>query len=223
MFADEKSVFSGSLDLNKALFKEGLSMKSAVAAVGLLLGTVQAGMADPCHDRFVELYKQLDQGVPTKTFVTTAFKGAPPMTNDFLYLNHDHHMSVPIDPPQAWVLTYRNVMYQSSDEGKSWAKVRDLDASQNAEGAIAAKAENAKTIRNAACGTEEIDGVAHDTLEADLTVSQGMVTENHYKYWVRPDDGFIVKAAYDTKAPNFEMAITQVIEKAPDLKLPTPE
>jgi len=198
-------------------------MKPAVAAAGLLLGTIQAGLADPCHDRFVELYTQLDQGVPTKTFVTTEFKGAPPMTNDFLYLNHDHHMSVPINPPQAWVLTYQNVMYQSSDEGKSWAKVRDLDASQNAEGAIAAKAENAKTISNAACGTEEIGGVAHDTLEADLTVSQGMVSENHYKYWVRPDDGFIVKATYDTKAPNFEMAITQTIEKAPDLKLPMPE
>lgn len=211
------------MDLNKELFKKGLPMKPAVAAAGLLLGTIQAGMADPCHDRFVELYMQLDQGMPTKTFVTTAFKGAPPMTNDFLYLNNDHHMSVPINPPQAWVLTYRNVMYQSSDEGKSWAKVRDLDASQNAEGALAAKAENAKTIRNATCGTEEIDGVAHDTLEADLTVSQGMVTENHYKYWVRPDDGFIVKATYDTRAPNFEMAITQMIEKAPGLKLPMPK
>lgn len=178
--------------------------------------------ADPCHDRFVELYMQLDQGVPTKTFATTAFKGSPPMTNEFHYLSSDHHMTVPISPPQPRTLTFENVMYQSSDEGKNWSKVRDLDSGQNAEGALAAKAENAATIRNAACGEEEIDGVATERVAAELTVSQGMVTENHYTYWVRKSDGFIIKAVYDTKAPNFEMQITQDIEKAAGLELPKP-
>lgn len=198
-------------------------MRSAVAAAALLIVSAQAGFADPCQDRFTELYMQLDQGVPTKTFVTTEFKGAPAMTNDFLYLNSGHHMTVPIQPPQPWVLTYENVMYQSADKGGSWAKVRDLDSGQNADGAIAAKKTNAATIRNAACGTEEIDGVKVEMVAADITVSQGMVTENRYTYWVRSDDNFIVKAVYDTKAQNFEMKVTQVIEKAPDLKLPVPE
>ena len=198
-------------------------MRSAVVTAAMLLVSSQAGFADPCQDRFVELYMQLDQGVPTKTFVTTEFKGSPPMTNGFLYLNSGHHMTVPIKPAQPWVLTYQNVMYQSGDDGRSWAKVRDLDADQNADGAIAAKKTNAETIRNVACGTEEGDGTQLEVVAADITVSQGMVTENRYTYWVRPDDGFIVKAVYDTKAPTFEMKTTQVIEKAPDLQLPTPE
>jgi hypothetical protein len=197
-------------------------MRSAVAAAVLIFVSSQA-LADACDDRFTELYMQLDQGVPTKTFVTTEFKGSPPMTNDFLYLNSGHHMTVPIEPAQPRVLTYQNVMYQSGDDGGSWTKVRDLDSGQNADGAIAAKKTNAATIRNSACGTEEIDGVKLDKVAADITVSQGMVTENRYTYWVRPEDGFIVKAVYDTKGPNFEMKTTQVIEKAPDLKLPTPE
>ncbi|MBO6510062.1 MAG: hypothetical protein JJ979_16545, partial [Roseibium sp.] len=62
-----------------------------------------------------------------------------------------------------------------------------------------------------------------DVVAADITVSQGMVTENRYTYWVRRSDGFIVKAVYDTKAPNFEMVTTQDIEQAPGLTLPMPE
>lgn len=197
-------------------------MRSAALAAVFFTGSVAVAAADACQDRFTELYMALDQGVPTKALNTTEFKGSPPMTNEFHYLNDGHHMTVPISPPQARTLTYENVMYQSSDEGATWTKVRDLDASQNAEGAIAAKAENAKTIRNAACGEEDLNGVAVDTVAADLTVSQGMVTENRYTYFVRRDDGFIVKAIYDTKAPNFEMKVTQEIEKAPDLELPTP-
>lgn len=196
-------------------------MKTAALAAVLALVTIQPTFADPCHDRFVELYMQLDQGLPTKTFVTTEFKGAPAMTNDFLYLSQDHSMSVPIDPPQAWVLFYQNAMYQSSDKGETWAKVRDLDSTP--EAAIAAKQESAKTVRNAACGEEEIGGVAHDTLRAELTLTQGSVSENVYTYWVRKDDGFIARATYDTKGPNFEMLITQEIEPAPGLELPTPE
>jgi hypothetical protein len=62
-----------------------------------------------------------------------------------------------------------------------------------------------------------------EVVAADITVSQGMVTENRYTYYVRRSDDFIVKAIYDSKAPSFEMVTTQVIEKAPGLNLPVPE
>lgn len=202
-------------------------MTSSKTPIGLaavvLAGLSQPALADDCTARFTEIYMQLDQGIPTKTVATTQFKGAPATVNDFLYLSQDHHMTVPTNPAGPWVLTYQNVMYQSADDGKTWAKVRDLDSAQNAAGAVAAKKTNAETIRNAACGEDSIDGVTLEKVAADLTVSQGMVTENRYTYWVSRDDGFIVKAVYETKAPNFEMVTTQTIEPAPGLSLPAPQ
>ncbi|MEO0976320.1 MAG: hypothetical protein AAFY24_03645 [Pseudomonadota bacterium] len=189
----------------------------------LLAGLSQPAFADDCTARFTEIYMQLDQGVPTKTVATTQFKGAPATVNDFLYLSQDHHMTVPTNPAGPWVLTYQNVMYQSADEGKTWAKIRDLDSAQNADGAIAAKKTNAETIRNAACGEDTVDGTVLEKVAADLTVSQGMVTENRYTYWLSRENGFIVKALYETTAPNFEMVTTQTIEPAPEMTLPTPQ
>jgi len=198
-------------------------MKTILMTLGLLAATSQAAFADACTDRFTELYLQLDQETPTRTAATTAFKGAPPSTNEFLYLGPDHYMTVPTSPAGPWVLGYKNVLYQSADEGKSWEKIREMDTSQNADKANADKRANAETIRNAVCGEDDLNGEAVEVVAADITVSQGMVTENRYTYWVRHSDGFIVRAVYDTKAPNFEMMTTQEIEKAPGLTLPAPE
>lgn len=198
-------------------------MKALLAGSLALMVTGSAAAADPCADRFTELFMQLDQGLPTKTFVTTEFKGAPAMTNELLFLSQDHHMTVPVEPPMAWVLTHGNVMYQSSDHGESWAKVRDLDAGANAEGAIAQKRKDAESVRNAVCAEDTIDGVAFDRIAADLTLTQGQTTENRYTYWVRKDTGFIARATYDTKGEAFEMLITQEIEPAPNLVIPVPE
>ncbi|MEM5583570.1 hypothetical protein WNZ15_13980 [Roseibium sp. AS2] len=198
-------------------------MRQILAATLFLGVTGQAALADPCQDKFTELYLQLDQGMPTKTIATTAFKGAPPSTNEFLHVSQDHYMTVPTSPAGPWVLGYNNVLYQSGDEGKTWQKVREMETGQNADKARADKLTNAETIRSAACGEEDLGGETVDVVAADITVSQGMVTENRYTYWVRRGDGFIVKAVYDTTAPSFEMTTTQVIEKAPGLTLPAPE
>lgn len=198
-------------------------MKTILMTLGLLAVTSHTAFADPCQDRFTELYLQLDQGVPTKAAVTTAFKGAPSSTNDFLYLTQDHYMTVPTSPAGPWILGHNNVLYQSADEGATWEKIREMETGQNADKARADKLANAQTIRNADCGEEDLNGEPVERVAADITVSQGMVTENRYTYWVRKADGFIVKAIYDTKAPNFEMVTTQEIEKAPELTLPAPE
>ncbi|WP_167579542.1 hypothetical protein [Roseibium algicola] len=202
----------------------GAFMKYRVPAVLFLLaGSMQSALADPCQDRFTELYLQLDQTTPTKTQVTTAFKGAPPTTNDFFYLSQDHYLTVPTSPEGPWVLGYGNVLYQSADQGSTWEKIREMDTGQNADQARADKETNAASIRNAACSEEELEGEAVEVVAADITVSQGMVTENRYTYYVRRSDNFIVKAIYDSKAPSFEMVTTQVIEKAPGLNLPVPQ
>ncbi|MHA7775951.1 hypothetical protein [Roseibium sp. M-1] len=198
-------------------------MKPLMIAAVFTLGFTSVSFADPCQDRFTELYLRLDQEIPTRTAVTTAFKGAPETKNDFLYLSADHYMTVPTSPAGPWVLGYENVLYQSDDDGKTWAKIREMDTGQNADKARADKETNAATIRNAACGEEEVNGEAVEVVAADITVSQGMVTENRYTYFVRRSDGFIVKAIYDTKAPNFEMVTTQEIQTDPGLTLPMPE
>jgi len=198
-------------------------MKSILTTLGLFTAGTCAALADPCQDRFTDLYLQLDQGVPTRSASTVAFKGAPPSTNEFLYLSQDHYMTVPTSPAGPWVLGYNNALYQSADEGKTWQKIRGMETGQNADKARADKAANAATVRNADCGEDTHLGEAVEVVAADITVSQGMVTENRYTYWVRKSDGFIVRAVYDTKAPNFEMVTTQDIEKAPGLTLPMPE
>lgn len=190
-------------------------MKTILTATLFLVVANGAAFADPCQDRFTELYLPLDQGVPTKSASTIAFKGAPPSSNDFLYLSQDHYMTVPTSPAGPWILGYNNVLYQSADEGKTWEKIREMETGQNADKARADKLANAETIRNSACAEEELNGEAVEVVAADITISQGMVTENRYTYWVRKSDGFIVKAIYDTKAPNFEMVTTQTIEQAP--------
>ncbi len=97
----------------------GAFMKYRVPAVLFLLaGSMQSALADPCQDRFTELYLQLDQTTPTKTQVTTAFKGAPPTTNDFFYLSQDHYLTVPTSPEGPWVLGYGNVLYQPRTRGR---------------------------------------------------------------------------------------------------------
>jgi hypothetical protein len=128
------------------------------AVLFLLAGSIQSALADPCQDRFTELYLQLDQMTPTKTQATTAFKGAPPTTNDFFYLSQDHYLTVPTSPEGPWVLGYGNALYQSADQGATWEKIREMDTSRNADQARADKETNAATIRNAACSEEQLDG-----------------------------------------------------------------
>ncbi|GAA0785206.1 hypothetical protein E1180_18505 [Roseibium denhamense] len=197
-------------------------MKAIVSSTLFLIASTQMVEAGPCADKFIALFTQPDQGVATKTLATTEFKGAPPMTNEFHFLSLTHNMTVPISPPQPWVMTYETVMYQSSDKGNTWTKVRDLEAPAP-EAVLEQKLTDAQTLRNTDCALEEIDGVAYERIAGDITLSQGMVTENRYTYFVRQSDGFIAKAIYDTKAPNFEMVITQEIEPAPDLQLPVPD
>lgn len=197
-------------------------MKTVISGALYLLASIQVANADSCADKFIALFVQADQGLPTKAFNTTEFKGAPPMTNEFHFLSQNHNLSVPINPPLPWVLTYDGSMYQSSDRGSTWTKVRDLDTPAP-EVVLEQKLSDAKSLRNTECVEEDIEGVSFQRIAGDITLTQGMTTENRYTYWVREDDGFIAKATYDTKAPNFEMKITQDLEPAPDLQLPLPE
>lgn len=199
-------------------------MKPALAALAILFATAYPALAETCHEKFVRLMVGGNADEPVKIHVTQESKGAKPSENDFFQQSKGHWMTVMIEPAnQPWVLTYNNTMFTSTNEGKSWQKIRTLDSEQNAENANKDRRENAKTVRNAACGEEVFDGIAHETVEADFNVVQTYKSENHYKYWVNKETGWISKAIYRTKSAGYEGTSTQIIVPAPDLSLPTPD
>ncbi len=199
-------------------------MRAAVAAIAILLVSVHPGLSETCHEKFVRLMVGGNSDQPVKIHVTQAQKGAKPSTNNFFQQSPGHWMTQMIEPAnQPWVLTHNNTMFTSADEGKSWQKIRTLDSEHNDENARNDRRKNAETVRNAVCGEEALDGVAHETVEADFNTLQSYKTENHYKYWVNRETGWISKATYRTKGEGYEGVSTQLIVAAPELSLPTPE
>ena len=199
-------------------------MKPALIAIAILFAFASAAQAETCHEKFVRLMVDGNGDRPVKIHVVQETKGAKPSVNEFFQQKVGHWMTKMIDPAnQPWVLTYKNTMYSSADEGKSWAKIRAVDSALNAENGLKARQENANTVSNAACGEEDLDGVAHDTVEADFNSLQSFKTENHYKYWVNRETGWISKVTYLSKAEGYEGFTTQTLEPVPDLSLPTPE
>ncbi len=198
-------------------------MKALKTFPVLILVAVQPAFAETCHERFVRLLKSAeDTNVPTKKVVITEMKNGPKMTNENYWLAVDHTMSVMIDPPGPSVLVYKDTMYTSADAGKTWTVLRKIDS---AEGESHLQ-KLADTVTNATCGEDELDGVTFDTVEADYVMgSDPNLTEIHNKYWVSRTDEFIPKSetAMKMKSNGFENFVTQHIEKAPDLKLPTPK
>lgn len=199
-------------------------MRPAIAAAALLLASVQPGLSETCHETFVRhMIGGNDKG-PVKIHVVQDIVGGSKSTNHFFQMSTGHWMTQMIDPAnQPWTLTYNNTMYTSADKGKSWKKIRSFESQAQGEIALKNRKENAKTVKNAACGEEVLDGVMHDVVEAEFNTLQNFATENHFKYWVNRDTGWISKADYRMKGKGFESFSTQIIEAAPDLTLPTPE
>ncbi|WP_319533149.1 hypothetical protein [uncultured Cohaesibacter sp.] len=199
--------------------------QTPITALCLLVAlSVVDARAEDCADRFKALLVSGngDEG-SVKIDVTQEIVGGMTSRNYSYQVAPDHWMTEMIEPAGQWTLAYDNVMYSSIDEGKSWSKVREMDSDANAEASKKAMRESAETTTNAACGEEEFEGIAYQTVEADFVAKLGMEMQNHHKYWVHPETGFIRKAFYHMKAAQFESKTTQLIEKAPDLQLPTPK
>ena len=199
-------------------------MRLTFAASLIFLACVQPSLAEPCKEKFAQLLIQGNGPHPVTIRITSEPKGGTVSKNEFFFKTTGHWMTVMTDPAnQPITLAYNNKMYTSSDEGKSWKKVREMDSEQNRLDNIRNQEENAKTIKNAACGEEMLDGVMHDTVEADFDTVQQYKSSNHYKYWVNRETGWITKVTYDSKSSGYESFTTQLLEKTPDLELPMPE
>ncbi len=199
-------------------------MRLTFAASAIFLASVQPGLAESCQEKFARLLIHGNGDRPSVIRITSEPKGGQVSKNDFFFKATGHWMTVMTEPAnQPITLAYSNNMYTSSDEGKSWKKIREMDSEKNRLDNIKNQEANAKTIKSAVCGEEMLDGVMHDTVEADFDTVQQYKSSNHYKYWVNRDTGRITKSTYDSKSSGYESFTIQLIEDAPNLTLPMPE
>ena len=160
---------------------------------------------------------------PIKNLVTTEIKGQKPTKNWNYTIGTGHWMTEMIDPPNLpWSMVYDNVMFYSTDKGRSWKKIRDIEQETKLVDQKKRLRDTAATAKNEACGEELLDGVPHRTMAADF-VYPDMEAKFHETFWVNVATGWITKSRLHTRQTGFESVTTQVMEKAPGLKLPTPK
>ena len=178
--------------------------------------------AETCVEKFRRLLVDRNETGPVKITVTQQVKGAPATRNINYQAAPGHWMTEMIEPANGqWTLVHDDVMFTSSDKGATWKKLRALDSANNADQSRGIMKAAAATVKDAACGTEAIDRVTHDTVEASYEVP-AYTTAHRDKYWIEPASGWISRSRSVTKMSGFESTVTQVIEKAPGLELPTP-
>lgn len=193
-----------------------------ILSILLLVGCIETAAAETCQEKFIRLFTDRNGKGPVKIHVTQEVKGGPTTKNYNYQTGTGDWMSEMIEPAtMQWTLVRGDVMYSSSDQGKSWKKIREMEAAQQGS-ANNGLSETAKTVTNAACGNEDLNGAKHDTVEADYAMPQ-MGTKYHEKFWVNPANGWISKSTLKTEHPSFQSFVTQLMEPAPDLKLPDPK
>ena len=199
-------------------------MREVIVAAALLAGSSHLALADACADKFVRVLTGFQDMKPTQAHIVSQMKGQKATENDFLSVSADHYLAKPTKPKGPWILTYDGAMYQSSDQGKSWKKIRSFDKEKQKAASRKSVQAQAATVRNVVCGEEMLNGVKHETLEADTTNLKPAKFEIHTKYWVdRANGDFVTRADTTMKAANYEIVTSQTWQPAAGLTLPKPE
>ena len=102
--------------------------RPTILAIALLLASTQLSQAETCHEKFVRLLIGGNSDTPSKIMVVTEPKGGAVSKNEFYHLKTGHWMTVMLGPSKARTLAYNNTMYTSSNEGKTWKKIRTMDS-----------------------------------------------------------------------------------------------
>ncbi len=193
-----------------------------VVALFIALAVTTPAAAEACVEKFRRILVDRNETGPVKVTVTQQVKGAPATRNINYQAGPGHWMTEMIEPANGqWTLVHDDVMFTSTDKGATWKKLRALDSANNADQSRRNMEEAAATVKDAACGMEAIDGVAHDTVEASYEIP-AYKTAHRDKYWIEPSSGWIARSISMMKMSGFESTVTQVIERAPGLELPTP-
>ena len=160
---------------------------------------------------------------PVKIHATQKITGGMESKNWNYQDGSGNWMSKSIEPENLpWSLVQGKTMYSSTDKGKSWKKVRTIDAAQSPAETKELLRERAKTARNAKCGNEDLDGVSYEVVEGTYDMLGQFNAEVKDKFWVHPETGYIPKLETRMKTKTFESYTLQLVEPAPNLKLPKP-
>lgn len=200
-------------------------MRKAIATAFILLVSARPGLAEDCGEKLSRLLVEwLEPRAPASAMMTVETKGQPTTKNEFLHLDWDRYMVKTIEPAGGpWYLTLDGTTWQSADAGKTWVKAYSFDKDDTRAKGNEITRQQAGTVENAVCGGEELDGVMHETIEADMTNTTNMVFHIHSKYWINPDNGFVTRTTTRMTSDNFDSFTTQDWTPAPDLALPSPE
>jgi hypothetical protein len=192
-----------------------------IAAMAFFVGGGGA-FGETCTERFIQLMTDRTTKEPTKVLVTQQMKGGMKSVNWNYQDGKGNWLTEMVEPANAqWSMGLNNVLYSSTDKGKSWTKVRDMEAQNDAH--QKSLDERAATVENAVCGTAELDGVVHDTVEADYKMLGSFEADIHDKFWVNQESGYVPRLETTMKNTTFESFLIQLLEPAPDLVFPNPE
>ncbi|MCG6859303.1 MAG: hypothetical protein LJE67_14685 [Salaquimonas sp.] len=197
-------------------------MKNVLVAA-VLLASVQPCLAETCQEKFVRVMTERNSSSePVRIHVTQEIVGGMKSANWNLQDGKGNWRTEMIDPEtMPWSMVVDNVLYSSSDKGATWKKEREMDTGASPETVAAMLAERAKSVRDAECGEEELDGAMYETVAAGYDMNGGYEVQD--KYWINPDTGFIPKLVTKMKGSGFESLSTQLIEPAPGLEITKPE
>ena len=161
---------------------------------------------------------------PGTAYMVNEITGQDVTEHEFLFADWDHYLFKPVVPAGgAWLLTYDGTTYQSTDEGATWVKAYSFDKDETHRINSESVKEQASTVRNAVCGEEDVDGIMHETIEADFSNLTPSRFELHNKYWINSETGYVTRSISHTMMEGFDSIGTQNWVPAPGLTLPIPE
>lgn len=197
-------------------------MKTYFFAAIILLAGIQSALAVDCEQRFIRLMTDRTTKEPTKILVTQEIKGGGKTVNWNYQDGKGNWLTEMVEPANAqWSMGLNDVLYTSTDKGETWTKVRDMESQNDAH--QKSLDERAATVENALCAEAELDGLVHQTVEADYKMLGSFEADIHDKFWVAPESGYVSRLETTMKNTAFESFIVQILEPAPDLVLPTPQ
>ncbi len=193
------------------------------ACAAILMLTGQSATADPCRVAFMKVKTDIKPASATRSRIVSLTNGKNPSTAMHLNNGSGDWMSYPTDPPNGpWSLQVGKVLYVSSDQGKTWTKARDMnDPGHDPDVVRKEVADAAAAAENLTCGTDEMDGLRHETFEADVNYPK-MNMKAREKLWLHPETRRVVKSRIIMRMSGMEVETTQFTEYLPELGLPKP-
>jgi hypothetical protein len=194
-----------------------------VTGLALLAFSAQSARADACRDAFMKVKTISKPAMASKSRIISLTQGQQPNTTHHFSNGAGDWMTQGVNQPNTpWSLEVGKVLYSSSDRGKTWKKERDMnDAGHDPEAVRKQVADASAAATNLICGSEEMDGLRHETFEADIAFPQMNMTTRE-KLWLHPETGRVVKAHTIMRTGGMEITTTQFIEYLSELTLPKP-